>query len=136
VFLTERGHAEGLRGSPLAAEANLIAAAIAAVAASRQTRIDRILDALAFEPADEGKDGCEHRTTAADAWNHDGYRAGPKRAAKGSLSGSPDLCLPGRLLVSIGTFAVRTSHAKLALRRSLDYFKQHVGWNIPNRGRE
>ena len=74
--------------------------------------------------------------TAADGWNHDGYRAEPKRGVKGGLLGLSRSISTAPATGSIATPAVRTSHAKLALRCRLDYFKQHVGWNIPNRGRE
>ena len=43
------------------------------MAASRQTRIDRILDALAFETADEGKDECQNQTDGGDGRSHVGY---------------------------------------------------------------
>ncbi len=75
--------------------------------------------------------------TAADGWNHECYRDEPKRAAKGRAPRTLPLYVHrAGCWFQFSTPAVRTSHAKLALRRRLDYCKQHVGRNIPNRGRE
>jgi hypothetical protein len=64
--------------------------------------------------------------SAADGGSHDRWRAEPSGAVKGARRTLP-INLHPAITGAIAAPAVCRSHAKLALRRKLDYFKQHVG---------
>jgi hypothetical protein len=64
---------------------------------------------------------------AADSGSHDGWRVELNGVVKGGLLGRSRSVSTAPATGSIAAPTVRTSHVKLALRRRLDYFKQHVG---------